>query len=120
MIFGATLTLTAIAFKSDTGAVGDSWHEATRKARKAIEHKRRIDTLGWVLVIYPEWVAARHLDYCAAWVETFVWSGGTVSSRRRYTWLNGNELPNSFGEDADGELYITSESGNLFTIVPQP
>ncbi len=61
-----------------------------------------------------------YLDYCAAWVETFVWSGGTVSSRRRYTWLNGNELPNSFGEDADGELYITSESGNLFKIVPRP
>ena len=29
------------------------------------------------------------------------------------------EHPNSFGEDADGELYITSESGNVFKIIPQ-
>jgi hypothetical protein len=31
--------------------------------------------------------------------------------------LDPNELPNSFGEDADGELYVTSEVGNVFKIV---
>jgi len=60
-----------------------------------------------------------YLDFCAAWIETFRWSGGGISERRRYTWLDANEHPNSFGEDADGELYITSESGNVFKIIPQ-
>ena len=58
-----------------------------------------------------------YLDYCAAWVESFRWSGGAISSRQRYTWLAASEFPNSFGEDADGELYITSEAGNVFKIV---
>jgi glucose/arabinose dehydrogenase len=60
-----------------------------------------------------------YLDFCQAWIETFRWSGGALSERRRYTWLASNEFPNSFGEDADGELYITSESGKVFKIVPQ-
>jgi glucose/arabinose dehydrogenase len=59
-----------------------------------------------------------YLDFCAAWVESFRLPG-ILSSMRRYTWLDSNEFPNSFGEDADGELYITSESGNLFKIVPK-
>lgn len=57
-----------------------------------------------------------YLDFCAAWVEAFRWPG-VLSSMRRYTWLDAFEAPNSFGEDADGELYITSESGNIFKIV---
>jgi len=60
-----------------------------------------------------------YLDFCAAWVETFRWSGGAVHERRRYTWFDSNEFPNSFGEDGEGELYITSESGSVFKIVPQ-
>lgn len=60
-----------------------------------------------------------YLDFCAAWIETFRWSGYGITERRRYTWLDSNEHPNSFGEDADGELYVTSESGNVFKIVPQ-
>ena len=58
-----------------------------------------------------------YLDFCGAWVETFRWTGGAASSSRRYQWLNSSEYPNSFGEDADGELYITSESGNVFKVV---
>ncbi len=58
-----------------------------------------------------------YLDFCGAWVETFRWVGGAASSSRRYQWLDSREYPNSFGEDADGELYITSESGNVFKIV---
>ena len=58
-----------------------------------------------------------YLDYCGAWVETFRWTFGAASSGRRYQWLNSSEFPNSFGEDADGELYITTEAGNVFKIV---
>jgi glucose/arabinose dehydrogenase len=58
-----------------------------------------------------------YLDFCAAWIETFRWAGGAASSWRRYLWLDSSEFPNSFGEDADGELYITSESGNVFKVV---
>lgn len=57
-----------------------------------------------------------YLDFCAAWVEAFRLPA-ILGSMRRYTWLASFEAPNSFGEDADGELYITSESGNVFKIV---
>jgi glucose/arabinose dehydrogenase len=58
-----------------------------------------------------------YTDFCAAWIEAFRWVGGVASAGRRYLLLASNEFPNSFGEDADGELYITSESGNVFKVV---
>ncbi len=58
-----------------------------------------------------------YADFCFAWIRTFRWASGVVSDRREYTLLDPNELPTSFGEDADGELYVTSEVGNVFKIV---
>jgi hypothetical protein len=40
-----------------------------------------------------------------------------VTDKQEYPLLDASEFPNSFGEDADGELYITSEAGNLYKIV---
>lgn len=42
---------------------------------------------------------------------------GSSVRRRRYDLLHLNELPTSFGEDEDGELYVTTEVGNVYKIV---
>jgi len=61
-----------------------------------------------------------HSQGCSV-IGGFVYRGAAIPALRgTYCyWLDANEHPNSFGEDADGELYITSESGNVFKIVPQ-
>jgi len=79
------------------------------------------ENLGWRLMEGKQCFGGGtyfYLDYCAAWVEAFRLPG-ILSSMRRYTWFDSNEFPNSFGEDAGGELYITSKSGNVFTVVPK-
>jgi hypothetical protein len=57
------------------------------------------------------------LDFCGAWIGTFRWVGGQATGVRIRALLDAAEAPNSFGEDADGELYITSEAGSVFKIV---
>jgi glucose/arabinose dehydrogenase len=56
-------------------------------------------------------------DFCFAWIRTFRWVGGVATDQREYTLFDPNALPNSFGEDADGELYVTTEVGNVYKIV---
>lgn len=58
-----------------------------------------------------------YMDFCSAWIRTFRWVNGVATDPHQYDLLDPNELPTSFGEDANGELYITSESGNVFKIV---
>jgi glucose/arabinose dehydrogenase len=58
-----------------------------------------------------------YADFCSAWIRSFRWSGNLVTDKQEYPLLDASEFPNSFGEDADGELYITSEAGNLYKIV---
>lgn len=58
-----------------------------------------------------------YMDFCSAWIRTVRWVNGVATDPHQYDWLDPNELPTSFGEDANGELYITSESGNVFKIV---
>jgi hypothetical protein len=63
-------------------------------------------------------------DFCSGRVWTFRYVNGQVTDLTlRNTELNPPGGPNistvsSFGEDANGELYITSLSGNLFRLVP--
>ena len=55
-------------------------------------------------------------DYCEGWVRSFRYANGRVSDER--TWEVGdvgNVL--SFGEDADGELYLTSSNGRVYRFV---
>ena len=60
-----------------------------------------------------------YTDYCFAWIRTFRLVGGIATDQREYDFLDPNELPTSFGEDADGELYVTTDAGNVFKIVAQ-
>lgn len=58
-----------------------------------------------------------YADFCTGWVRSFRWKNGAATERTEYTgFLPNGENPNSFGEDADGELYITTEGGNLYRI----
>ena len=43
--------------------------------------------------------------------------GVREGDQREYDLLDPNSLPTSLGEDADGELYVTTDVGNVFKIV---
>ena len=55
-------------------------------------------------------------DYCLGALQAFVFADGRVRGHRE---LGPRvEHPASFGEDADGELYVLSRSGPVYRIVP--
>jgi glucose/arabinose dehydrogenase len=61
-----------------------------------------------------------YADFCAGWVRSFRWVGGAATEQREYPgMLPSGEQPNSFGEDAAGEIYITTENGRLYRVVAQ-
>ena len=59
-------------------------------------------------------------DYCSGWVRSFRYAGGAATENRDWPPLAVSGGLSSFGEDARGELYITSLSGVLYRIVPHP
>lgn len=66
-----------------------------------------------------------YADYCAANLESFVVSGGVVTSEQTVTSqlspAIGNseiDLVTSWGEDGQGELYVVDRDGDVFKIVP--
>jgi glucose/arabinose dehydrogenase len=58
-----------------------------------------------------------YADYCGGWVRSFRYAGGVVTAEK--TWSFGN-IGNvtSFGEDANGELYVVSASGTIYRLSP--
>lgn len=58
-----------------------------------------------------------YTDFCSAWIRSFRVSGNLVGDKQEYQLLDSSEFPSSFGEDADGELYVTTEAGNVYKIV---
>jgi glucose/arabinose dehydrogenase len=58
-------------------------------------------------------------DFCSAWIRSFRWIGGATTEPREYAFLDNGEFPTSFGEDADGELYVTTDIGNVYKVVAQ-
>lgn len=62
-----------------------------------------------------------YADFCNGWVRSFRWSGGQVTDRQDWTSLRPNgEQVSSFGEDAAGELYLTTFAGRVYRIEPAP
>lgn len=55
-------------------------------------------------------------DYCAGWVRSFRYNNGTASDRRQWD-VGSIGLITSYGEDAAGELYITSANGRVYKFV---
>ncbi|HEY8370908.1 MAG TPA: PQQ-dependent sugar dehydrogenase, partial [Thermodesulfobacteriota bacterium] len=59
-----------------------------------------------------------YADYCAGWVRSFRYVGGRAADPRVWpTLAPGGNVP-SFGEDAQGELYVLSSNGTVYRIVP--
>ena len=55
-------------------------------------------------------------DYCQGWVRSFRYANGRVRDEREWELGDvGNVL--SFGEDAEGELYLTSSNGRVYRFV---
>jgi glucose/arabinose dehydrogenase len=57
-------------------------------------------------------------DYCGGWVRSFRYQGGEAVDEFQWPTLAPGGLITSFGEDAAGELYITSADGRVFRIIP--
>jgi len=62
-----------------------------------------------------------YADYCTALVRSFRWRGGTVVDAWDWRATIDPEMQlaniSSFGEDADGELYIVSLDGVVWKFV---
>lgn len=58
-----------------------------------------------------------YADYCAGFVRSFRFVNGAVTEHAQWASLGGGNI-SSFGEDADGELYIVTLGGGLYRIVP--
>ncbi len=56
-------------------------------------------------------------DFCSGFVRSFRMAGGEAVEERRWPELEPNGSVTSFGEDADGELYILTREGSVFQIV---
>ena len=54
-------------------------------------------------------------DLCGAWLRSFTYSGGNVTSRTLWTSDVTFSTPLSFGEDARQELYLLA-SGSVYRI----
>lgn len=60
-----------------------------------------------------------YADYCAGFVRSFQLQSGEPGLQASWPLLSppGNQIT-SFGEDASGELYLMTQAGSLFRIVP--
>jgi glucose/arabinose dehydrogenase len=57
-------------------------------------------------------------DYCGGWIRSFRLQNGRAEDRQDHASLRTPGSLTSFGEDAAGELYVLTQNGNLYRIVP--
>lgn len=58
-------------------------------------------------------------DFCSGFVRSFRLVGGAATEQREWPELEPSERSvTAFGEDAEGELYIMTDAGNVYKIVP--
>jgi glucose/arabinose dehydrogenase len=58
-------------------------------------------------------------DYCAGWVRSFRYQAGQATEQTDWPLLSPGDNVPSFGEDANGELYILAGSGRVYRMVPR-
>ena len=59
-----------------------------------------------------------YADFCAGWVRSLRVEGGEAVDQREWPTLSPGRQITSFGEDAEGELYLMTGEGGVFKIVP--
>jgi glucose/arabinose dehydrogenase len=57
-------------------------------------------------------------DYCSGWLRSFVYSNGLAAAQTDWGIVNVGQIF-SFGEDAQGELYMLASTGKVYKIVPR-
>jgi glucose/arabinose dehydrogenase len=60
-----------------------------------------------------------YADYCRGWVRSFRMQAGAMTEAKEWPELKPGGQVTSFGEDAAGELYLVTQQGGVFKIVPQ-
>jgi len=55
-------------------------------------------------------------DFCKGYLKSFVYRNGAVSAAQEWAVDNPGNVP-SFGQDAQGELYVLASSGQVYRIV---
>lgn len=58
-----------------------------------------------------------YADYCAGFVRSFRFATGQAANHTDWPLLHRNGIT-SFGEDAQGELYLMTQGGSLYKLVP--
>jgi glucose/arabinose dehydrogenase len=58
-----------------------------------------------------------YADYCAGWVRSFRYQNGKAVDQKDWPTLKPGGKISSFGEDANGELYILTAEGGVYRIV---
>jgi glucose/arabinose dehydrogenase len=60
-----------------------------------------------------------YADYCAGFVRSFRYQNGQPTDQKEWPLLSPpGSFITSFGEDAAGELYVTTQGGGLFKFIP--
>ena len=59
-----------------------------------------------------------YADYCGGWIRSFRYQGGQATDPQSHAGLATGGSVTSFGEDAAGELYVLTQGGTIFRIVP--
>jgi glucose/arabinose dehydrogenase len=57
-----------------------------------------------------------YAELCAGWVRSLTYAGGAVTGQTSWTLEPGPGSPQSFGEDARGELYLLTAGGDVYRI----
>ncbi len=57
-------------------------------------------------------------DFCAGFVRSLHVDGGTASGDREWPELAPGDSITSFGQDADGEIYVVTAGGAVFRVAP--
>jgi glucose/arabinose dehydrogenase len=60
-----------------------------------------------------------YADYCQGWIRSFRYESGRATDVRDHTAdIGTRSLISSFGEDADGEIYVVTLDGGIYLIRP--
>ena len=57
-------------------------------------------------------------DYCRGWLRSFRWDGSRATETREWS-VGTLGSVTSFGEDADGELYVLTHEGRIWKLAPR-